>query len=306
MPSLFDLHCDTPTESYARSVSIADPSLMASAAKADDLDRYVQVAAIWSDYRLNDEDAYQRYLAVRDNFTAQTQALKLPLIKSGEELATLARGYILAVEDARILGGDLTRLAGLYEDGVRFLTLTWSGKSIIGGAFNTEFPLTEFGRRVVEECFRLGIIPDVSHGSDALIDEVLTMAEAAGRPVVATHSNSRAVHPHKRNLTDAQFKRIAALGGLVGISLCPPHLTDGSCTPHTVLAHMRHALALGGENVLCFGCDFDGIESTPEDLNDLSRMTRFYEFLQSEGLEKSCLDRLFYQNACDFFARVAP
>lgn len=305
MPSLFDLHCDMPTEAYGRDLPITDPSLMASAAKANGFEQYVQVAAIWSDCRLDNEAAYRRYLDVRDDFRQKTAACGYSLAARAEELSDRGVSYMLAVEDARILNGDLSRLEGLYRDGVRFLTLTWAGESVIGGAFDTAAPLTAFGRQVVTECFRLGIIPDLSHASDAVIEEVLEMAEAQARPVVATHSNSRSVHPHERNLTDDQFRRITALGGIVGISLCPPHLCEGDCTAEHVLAHVRHYLSLGGEHSLCLGCDFDGIESTPKGLEDLSCLPDFYNALTGLDPDGETANRLFYQNARDFLDRAA-
>lgn len=303
MPSLFDLHCDMPTEAYGRGISITDPSLMASAAKAEGLDRYVQVAAIWSDCRLDDRAAYERYLAVRDHFRRQAEDHGCPLARNPQELYG-RHHYVLAVEDARILCGDLSRLQDLYEDGVRFLTLTWAGKSIIGGAFDTDAPLTDFGRQVVEECFRIGIIPDLSHASEAVIKEVLDRAEAWGKPVVATHSNAYAVHPHPRNLKDDVFRRIVSLGGIVGISFYPLHLGGDPCTAETVLAHINHYIRLGGEKALCFGCDFDGIETAPEGLEDLSRMPALNTYLFEAGLSPATIDRLFYQNACSFFERA--
>ena len=304
MFSLFDLHCDMPTESYVRSLSITDGALMASAKKASAFDRYVQVAAIWSDCRLNDEDAYTRYLAVRDHFASQVRKNGFSAVTCAEQIRDGVPNYILAVEDARILAGDLIRLKGLYEDGVRFLTLTWAGTSVIGGAFDTDEPLTDFGHRVVEECFRLGIIPDLSHASVPVIDEVLTMAETRGLPVIATHSNAYSVLPHRRNLRDEHFRRIAALGGIVGISFCPAHLSVGECSIKDVVSHIKHDLALGGENCLCFGGDFDGIENTPEGLSDLSRMPSLFKALRDEGIGEDTLNRLFYHNAYGFFARA--
>lgn len=304
MISLFDLHCDMPTEAYARSLSICDEAFMASAKKAVSFDRYVQVAAIWSNCRLNDEDAYVRYLAVRDNFYKELRENGFVAATRADQLQNGVPNYILAVEDARLLAGDLSRLEGLYEDGVRFLTLTWAGTSVIGGAFDTDEPLTDFGRQVVEECFRLGIIPDLSHASVPVIDEVLDMAENRGLPVIATHSNAYSVLPHRRNLRDEHFRRIAALGGIVGISFCPAHLSSGECSIKDVVSHIKHDLSLGGKNCLCFGGDFDGIENTPEGLSDLSHMPSLYTALRDEGIDEDTLNRLFYHNAHGFFARA--
>lgn len=305
MLSLFDLHCDMPTEAHQRRISIRDDSLMASACKASAFDTYVQVAAVWSDCRLCNEDAYLRYLAVRDDFTRQAEENGYALLRRAADIRPHRVQYVLAVEDARVLCGDLSRLTGLYEDGVRFLTLVWAGESIIGGAFDTAAPLTPFGRQVVEECFRLGITPDLSHASDTVVDEVLDMAERHGKAVVATHSNSRTVFPHPRNLTDTAFRRIAALGGMVGISMAPQHLTDGDCDARSVLTHIRHYLALGGEHAVGFGCDFDGISKTPHSLEDPAALPRFAELMADDGIPEETIHRIFYQNARELFERVA-
>lgn len=300
---LFDLHCDTASLLFDRKQSLAANDLHIDLDKANSFDTYIQTMAVWSDYHLSDEAAWERFFDIRENLLAQLDAYHVPLIRNSSNLAKATeskKGAILAVEDARILAGCLHRLDTLYDCGVRFLTLTWSGETCIGGSHDTDAPLTDFGRAVVERCFSLGIVPDVSHASRQVTAEVLAMAKQARRPVIATHSNAFSCRQHTRNLTDAEFCAIAESGGVVGISLAREHLADGDCSVADAVAHIRHYLSLGGEHTLCLGCDFDGIDSTPRGLSDLSCLPSLAEALSDAGISDVVIHRIFFENAYGF------
>ncbi len=299
--SLFDLHADTPSELYRLKKALEENDLHISLQKATVYENYVQVMAIWSDARLGDEEAWEQFWKIRKNLLFELKKSDVSLFPNEPLLQGNGhRSALLAVEDARILAGNIDRLNTLYDAGVRFLTLSWSGETCVGGSFDTEAPLTPFGREVVERCFALGVVPDVSHASRAVTAETLEMAKAAKKPIVATHSNAFAVCAHPRNLTDSEFVAIAELGGIVGISLCPPHLTDGSCTVDTVVSHIQHYLSLGYENAIALGCDFDGIDHTPCGLSDISRLPALADALLRVGVPEATVRKLFFENALGF------
>lgn len=304
--NLFDLHCDTALELYLQEQPFKNGSLHVSLDKASPYETYIQTMAYWSASSLSDEDAYARFLLVHDHLTEELKTNGVTLIRDLTSLTDAQtgakRGAILSVEDARLLAGDLSRLDELYARGVRFLTLTWGGESCIGGAHDTDKPLTAFGHKVVERCFELGIIPDVSHASRRVTAEVIEMAKGAHKPVVATHSNSFTVYTHTRNLTDEEFVAIAETGGVVGVSLCTYHLADGACAVSDVIRHIRHYLSLGGENALCLGCDFDGIDTTPDGIRDLSSLPVLYGALLAQGLPEKTVQKIFFENAFGFTA----
>ena len=300
---LFDLHCDTASLLFDRKQSLAANDLHIDLDKANSFDTYIQTMAVWSNYRLSDEAAWERFWDIRENLLAQLDAYRIPLIKNSGDLSKAAenkRGAILAVEDARLLAGHPERLDIRHDCGVRFLTLTWSGETCIGGSHDTDAPLTDFGRAVVERCFALGITPDVSHASRPVTAEVLAMAKQARRPAIATHSNAFSCRQHTRNLTDAEFRTIAECGGVVGISLAPDHLADGACGIRDVVSHIRHYLSLGGEHALCLGCDFDGIDTVPDGLSDLSCLPILAEALSDAGISDAVIHRIFFENAYGF------
>ena len=294
---LVDLHCDTPLEMYKRCLDFDNDALQASPAFIRHYDAYIQCAAIWSDYRLHDEEAFDIFQKAAKDFRKKAGNM---LCTSGGNLYDHGTAYILCVEDARILCGDMDRLFNLYLEGVRILTLVWKGHSPLGGAWDTNEGLTPLGRSVVEACFAVGIIPDLSHGSWAMCSEVLKMAKTASRPVIATHSNAYAVTHTSRNITDALFREIAEGGGITGISLCPAHLTSGkNCTSSDVLRHIEHYISVAGEEAICLGCDFDGIDETPKDLYNISCMESFYE-KAARRLGSSTADKIFFDNGFQF------
>lgn len=158
--------------------------------------------------------------------------------------------------------------------------------------------LTPRGREFVEEMERLGIIPDVSHLSDAGFFDVL---EATRKPFVASHSNARAVCPNVRNLTDDMIRRLSDRGGVMGLNFCPDFLEEkpvGEGNPGTIAAVVRHAqhiAKVGGIEVLGLGSDFDGIPTHAE-LPGAQSMGQLWEALRAGGFTENQLDKIFYGN----------
>ncbi len=155
---------------------------------------------------------------------------------------------------------------------------------------------------MVLRCEKLGIVVDVSHGSDRLTDEVTEMCRSMKIPAIASHSNSRVCLNHSRNLTDERAKRIAEAGGIIGISLARNHLAPEDAKTSDVLRHIAHYLELGlGKNV-CFGCDMDGAD-LPDCVRDVSSMPKIYDSLVASGIGKETADGIFYGNARRFFEK---
>ncbi len=298
---LFDLHCDTAAELFQSNQSLKSNDKHISLEKASVFHGYRQIMAIWSDNTLNDQAAFERFLEISDflHMELGQKELSFPLLTSGDTLAPC--GAFLAVEDARLLCDQPERLLVLFKRGVRFLTLVWGGKSRIGGAHDTSIGLTPFGRQVVRDCFALGMIPDISHASIQTAEEVLALAKEYGKPVIASHSDSFSVCPHSRNLTDRQFLSIGASGGIVGICLCPSHLARERDTVSvgTVLKHIEHFYALGGEDILALGCDLDGTD-LPKDFSSVADLVLIADEMSKRGYSDKQIEKLFYKNAENF------
>lgn len=276
-----DLHCDTLGEMYDRKLSFSDSRLDISSSYIDGYESYIQVTAVWSPKQLSNDQCWDRFLGVCD--MAKTTAFPENLTR------------ILAVEDARLIGGDLGKLDIMRSMGVRFMTLTWAGETQIGGAFDTDEGLTAFGEKVVERCFDIGIIPDVSHASDAVFDQVARISDRLGKPFVATHSNCRDVYAHRRNITDDMYLTVAKSGGITGVSLEPTHLSDDAGIGDAV-RHILHYFDLSEDHV-CLGCDFDGRTARTDGLETAAQLTDLGRALVSAGLIENDVDRIFYRNA---------
>lgn len=294
MIPVFDLHCDTLTEMYEKSLPFDFSGLNVSAEKLSHFSPYIQVCAIWSNASLSDNDAFLRYKEVVKYKNLQN----MYFCRSASSMRD--KSFILAVEDARILSGDISRLDVLKSDGVKILTLTWRDVSCIGGAWNTSYGLTDFGVQTVIKCFEHGIIPDISHASEKSAFQVFELAEKYGKAILATHSNSYAVCRHKRNLCDEAFLRIKSLDGRVGISLAPEHLSDsGKADFSDILKHIEHYLRLGGEDIVALGCDFDGVSSLPCGISGIADLEKLYLAL-CNSFGTRCAKKIFFGNAYRF------
>ena len=284
--NLFDLHCDTATRLLSEKQGLSDNNLHVSLKKAERFNSYAQVMAVWTHYKLSDAQGYERFFEAINNLENEIK-INQTSVELARDSATLnsllsqnKRAFILSVEDARILQSDLSRLDALYAHGVRMITLNWYGETCIGGAHDTHIGLSDFGVEVVKKCFDLGIIPDISHSSFEGAEMTLEIAQSYCKPIVASHSDSYSVNPHTRNLRDKDFTAIKDLGGLVGINLCPEHLSlTHEADLCDIIKHIEHYLSLGGENTLAFGCDLDGT-NLPKGFSGISDIRSIVEKLQ--------------------------
>lgn len=310
--SLFDTHCDTAYELYHRGVHLhANDCCHISLDKAEVYDRYAQYYAIWSNRRLDDEACWQDFLRIASNFKAELaripdQAVQVKNANDLEEAVNAGKhAAILAVEDARLTAGNLARLDEMKALGVKYLTLLWGGDTCIGGSHNTENGLTDYGKALARRSFELGIIPDVSHASEQSVDDLIPIAYEYGKPFIATHSNSHALYGHTRNLRDRHFAVIKELRGIVGVSLCPAHLTDCSVRPATaedVFAHVDYYLSLGGEDLVGFGADWDGTD-LPQGFGGVQDLTQVAEIMARHNYTDELIHKIYWKNFYDFALR---
>ena len=287
--NLYDMHADTPHKIFKLGTDFSDERLHISAEKIKDISDYRQFFAIWCDKEHDNETVYENFLKIRDNF-----------IKCLENDFPPNLSFNFSVEDARLLNGKIERLDVLKNSGVKILTLTWQGDSVIGGAYDTENGLTEFGKEVVYRCFDLGIVPDVSHASRRIISELSDISAEKQLPFIATHSNSFSVYPHKRNLTDEDFIKIKDSGGIVGISFAPEHICESKAHICDIIRHIEHYLSLNGEDAVCLGCDFDGISTCPVEIPNISYIYLLKDELYNVGYTTEQIEKLFFENAFNF------
>ena len=180
----------------------------------------------------------------------------------------------LGLENGYALAGDISNVEKMYRLGVRYITLCHNGDNELFDSAkgnHTYGGLSSFGRAVIREMNRLGMMVDISHASD---DSMRQAIDESALPVVATHSSMRALCAHPRNLTDDLLRRLAARGGVCQICLYPYFLSEGGeATVQTVADHIDHAVRVAGVDHVGVGSDFDGgggiagCESTDELIN---------------------------------------
>ncbi len=306
---LCDTHCDTLLEMVRAQSDFNNDKHHISFDQTDAFAFYTQIMAIYSSARMSDDECWAQFLAASDYIAARReQHPEIVACRTKDDLAVAwkdgKKSYILAVEGGKLLGGDLARLDEVYARGVRFLTLVWGGETCMGGAHDVGGGLSEFGIAALKKCLSLGIVPDVSHASEEIFYQTAAYCDDAGKPFMATHSNSAAVWEHTRNLTDEQFKMIVRSGGLVGVSFCTPHLGAENVSIKTVVDHIEHYLSLGGEYHVCFGGDLDGIGDMPQPMQGVGSMPLYVEEMQKRGFSDALIADLFCGNAQAFFRRV--
>lgn len=208
----------------------------------------------------------------------------------------------LSVEGGELLECDPGRLEEAFRLGVRAVNLTWNHPNLLSGANEEESDrgLSPAGADFVRAMGRLGMLVDVSHLSDAGFWDVIRLARG---PILASHSNSRRVYFHPRNLTDEQFTAIIDLQGAVGLNLCPKFLGDDPGLDDAV-RHLEHFLALGGEDVVALGGDWDGVDALPRGVRDVTGWAELYRRLRARGYGQELLDKLFYKNMMRVVSKV--
>ncbi|MEX2103704.1 MAG: dipeptidase, partial [Bacilli bacterium] len=185
------------------------------------------------------------------------------LIRSKNDLERMGQDtkphVLLSLEGADALQGELANLRLFYKLGLRSLGLTWnySNEAADGALEPRAAGLTQFGKNLVTECRRLGIIVDVSHLTEKGFYDV---AELGDEPFIASHSNCRAICEHPRNLTDEQIKTIVNQKGGIGVTFVREFLNGdkNEVSMNDLLRHIDHLCSLGAVDHIGIGSDFDG------------------------------------------------
>ena len=307
---VFDGHCDTPVELWLQEKQLRSSDLAVSLDKAAGLGGYAQFFAFctaWIETRMPHTEHFSRAL---DYFLAQLRKNedRITLCRTAPEAeAAMQAGKcaaFLAIEGAEAVREDEGLLELAYEAGVRMVSLVWNLPNSLSGSCQTGEGLTEKGKRFFRRAQKLGMLVDVSHLSEKGFWD---MAELAEKPIVASHSDSFAVCPHPRNLTDEQFMRISASGGIVGVPLVGPHLCDVStrrATISDVINHIEYFLGLDGQHTVCLGCDFDGTDSLPVEIDSIATLYRLADAMSARNFSDELIGAIFYQNAYNFLKRM--
>ena len=281
--AVFDLHCDTALALLGETVneagSLKKNTFHIDLERASRLEGYCQCFACYTTPMMQERFGispivvFERELATIQREVDKNKRLIRFAYSADEVEANREAGKmsaILTIEGPAGFDFDPALLENLHQIGFRISTLGWNESNVLTGSNVTGGGLTGMGREYVKEAQRLGILVDVSHISDEGFWDIMDITNA---PVVATHSNSRTLCGHSRNLTDDMFRAICQTGGVAGINQYADFLGNAP-TLDTVCDHIFHFLeldptgthiALGGDLDGCsaFAAGFTGIESYP-------------------------------------------
>jgi len=204
---------------------------------------------------------------------------------------------MLGMEGGHAIENSLGALRAFYAMGVRYMTLTHNGTLEWADAANDEHRhggLTDFGREVVREMNRLGMLVDLSHTSPETMNDALDVAEA---PVIWSHASARGVRDHPRNVPDQVLRRLPDNGGVVMVTFVPAFVSAAEgATLSDVADHIDHVANLSGIDHVGIGSDFDGIDSTPVGLEDVSTFPALFAELSRRGWNEEELAKLAGEN----------
>ena len=345
-PHVIDLHCDTPMlfrdGSYDLGVrnsrgEVDIPRMQEGGVTA------VFFSVYTSPTRFSELESLREALEIVETILAQADRFpgEVVMAASTDEIeAAKAAGRIailLGIEGGHMIAGSLAVLRTLYRLGARYLTLTHNRNTAWAGSSGDEGNngLSEFGREVVAEMNRLGMMVDVSHVSDQTFRDAL---EASRAPIIASHSSVRAIASHKRNMTDEMIRATAERGGVVHINYYNVFLDDayaqrsrewesanrdapggrgsearrsaklaaiGRPPLDTLLDHFEHVARVGGVEAVGLGSDFDGVEGElPEGMEDISKVPAIAKGLAGRGFSAADVDKVLGENTLRVFRDV--
>lgn len=302
---VIDFHCDTISKLMDnRGISeLKSNNFSIDIEKLKNGDNLAQFFALFLNLK-HVKDPLEYCLSMLDKFYMEMEKNEdsIALVKSYDELINNKKknrlSAFLTIEEGGVLKGELYNLRNFYRLGVRLMTLTWNYPNEIGFPNSkkeyTEKGLTNFGYEVIEEMNRLNMIIDVSHLSDKGFYDVSKLSK---KPFIASHSNSRFITDHPRNLTDSMVKELSNIGGIMGINFYNRFLGESSISKiDDMLLHIKHIYNVGGIDVIALGSDFDGIECEVE-MKDTSEMYKLQDRLKKSGFSEDNIEKIFYKNA---------
>ncbi len=308
---VLDSHCDTPSQIFRSGLDLSKenenahvdfPKLRRGGVDGAFFALYIP-AEMDSDPDRAFEYAKKLYAGVASCVDANP-GISAFAVSGAQALENKANGrfsVFLGLENGSPIGTSLERLHWFHNAGIGYVTLCHSENNLICDSCAPTVKrwggLSPFGREVVAEMNRLGMLVDVSHVSD---DSFFDVLEHSSKPVVATHSCCRALADHPRNMTDDMIRALAAAGGVIQINFYPVFLDSSyesrmpSCS--RIVDHIDHVVELVGIDHVGLGSDYDGIEITPEGMEDISKFHKVFDELRRRGYSEADLAKIASEN----------
>lgn len=311
---VFDFHCDTALalmgEDMNQAGSLRKNQLHIDLERASGLGGYAQCFACFTTpmmedwYHVSPVVIFEREIATIQREVDANRDL-ISIAYSPEEVEeNQAKGKmsaILTLEGTAGFGHEPALLEDLHAIGFRVTSMGWNEKNPLTGSHITGGGLTDHGREYVKEAQRLGMLIDVSHISDEGFWDVIQVTQA---PVIATHSNSRAICGNSRNLTDDMFRAICETEGVAGYNVCA-EFTGEQPTVDTICDHIFHFMELdpSGKHI-ALGGDLDGITNMPAGFEGVQSWPVLAQKLMERGLDEKTVKNIFWNNGIEVMKRA--
>lgn len=326
---IIDMHCDTIMSLMDNDDHLLDGNRMINISKLQAGDYLLQCFAMFVMYKNEKENNYSPFKYCNEMIDRYEKEINLckDSIKPALNYRDIENNInnnimtsLLTIEEGGVLEGKMENLDHFYNRGVRMMTLTWNFRNEIGHP-NIDFTdssdrpvrnpdrvfipngkdgLSDFGKKVVKRMNELGMVVDCSHSSDKTFYDVITLST---KPIVCSHSCSRTVCNHVRNMSDDMLLKLKENGGVVGINYCHDFVTesDECATIKDIVKHIIHIKNLIGIDYIGLGSDFDGIENDNIELKDASLMPLLIEELKKQGFSNEEIDKITYKNVLRVF-----
>lgn len=298
-----DAHCDTITKIMEKGEGLFCNTCHIDIKRLKNFKNVIQFFAAFIDPEPQDECAMKKAVKIIDklNMEIALNNKDILLCKNYKDvknaLDSQKIGAILSIEGGDALLGELSALRIFYLLGVRSICLTWNHKNeIADGIADSELGrgLTDFGKSVIREMNRLGMLVDLSHISEKGFWDVM---EVCSSPLMVSHSNSKALCSHRRNLTDNQILAIAQNRGVIGVNFYPAFLRDeGMATIKDIIKHIEYISSLAGIENVGIGADFDGVESLPNNINGIENVCQIFNELAKLNYSDTFIRKIAGEN----------
>lgn len=313
---IVDMHCDTLL-SLDENTHLRNNDLDIDLIKMKQNNYLLQNFAIFTNYdKVKDRVPYvlkninKFYKEIEANKDLIKQVFSYKDIEENKLMSAM-----LTLEEGDVINNDLDILELYYRLGVRMIALTWNFKNSIGSpnftpnpdryqmlrTLNTIDGLTDFGKEYIKKCNELGIIIDVSHLGDKGFEDVL---ELSTKPIVASHSNARAICDVARNLSDEMILKLHKNNGVMGMNFCEDFISnDSNGSVENIIKHIDHIKELGCIDNIGLGSDFDGIKKRNE-MSDCSQMYMLIDALKEHGYSNEEIEKICYKNVLRVYKEV--
>ena len=312
---VFDLHCDSALALLGKTMneagSLRNNENHIDLERASKLGGYAQCFACFTTPSMEEWGkvspivVFERELATIQREVDKNQNL-IAIAYSPEEIeenrSAGKMSAILTLEGTAGISYEPALLEDLQAIGFRIASLGWNEKNPLTGSHKTGGGLTDQGREFVKEAQRLGILIDVSHISDEGFWDIMKVTQA---PIVATHSNSRAICDNSRNLTDDMFRAIVETGGVAGYNACA-EFTGENPTVDTICDHIFHFMELdpSGKHI-ALGGDLDGVTNLPAGFEGVQCWPVLAERLMVRGLSEETVMDIYWNNVLGVMKRCS-